>query len=277
MRVLMIAIAVVVAPLAQTAQFSVEAVKAAYLFRFAQYVEWPPLAADAPFIIAVSGAEDVAVHLDRLLPGMSVNGHRVEVRRVTRGQELHGVHILYIGADAFARTRTLRARAVELPILVVTDNELGLDGGGVINFIEIDRDLRFEISLIAADRSGTKIGTRSCSRSRRGSSAAAARDQLVDGYPNRSDPVPAASGWPRTSDARGMRGLSARIMTVAASRASARRFVRKLLADASDSTDRLRRMLARRSTPEFGHPFRVRAEPFRAHHLHDHRRRSCTA
>src|SRR6187455_1722078 len=129
----MTAIAVIVAPLVQGAQFSVEAVKAAYLFRFAQYVEWPPLAADAPFVIAVSGADDVAVHLERLLPGMSVNGHRAVVRRVTRVQELDGVHILYIGADAFSRTRTLRTRAVELPILMVTDNELGLDGGGIIN------------------------------------------------------------------------------------------------------------------------------------------------
>jgi hypothetical protein len=143
----------------QAAQFSVDAVKAAYLFRFAQYVEWPAQHADASFVIAVSGSEDVAAHLDRLVPGMAVNGRPVTVRRVTRAQELDGVHILYVGADAFARTRALRARAVELPILLVTDNERGLDGGGVINFIEVDRNLRFEISLNAADRSRLKINS----------------------------------------------------------------------------------------------------------------------
>src|SRR5678815_100191 len=157
MCTLMIVIAVIGAPFARAAQFTVEAVKAAYLFRFAQYVEWPPLATDAPFVIAVSGAEDVAAHLERLLPGMSVNGHRAEVRRVTRPEELDGVHILYIGTKAFSRTRTLRTQAIERPILVVTDHELGLDGGGIINFIEVDRNLRFEISLIAAERSGLKI------------------------------------------------------------------------------------------------------------------------
>jgi len=183
--VLMIAIAVVVAPLVQGAQFSVEAVKAAYLFRFAQYVEWPPLAADAPFVIAVSGADDVAVHLERLLPGMSVNGHRAVVRRVTRVQELDGVHILYIGADAFSRTRTLRTRAVELPILMVTDNELGLDGGGIINFIEVDRNLRFEISLIAADRSGLKINSQLLSVAARVERRPQGAISCIDGYPNR--------------------------------------------------------------------------------------------
>ena len=181
----MIAIAVVVAPLVQGAQFSVEAVKAAYLFRFAQYVEWPPLAADAPFVIAVSGADDVAVHLERLLPGMSVNGHRAVVRRVTRVQELDGVHILYIGADAFSRTRTLRTRAVELPILMVTDNELGLDGGGIINFIEVDRNLRFEISLIAADRSGLKINSQLLSVAARVERRPQGAINCVDGYSTR--------------------------------------------------------------------------------------------
>jgi uncharacterized protein DUF4154 len=144
---------------AHAAQFSVEAVKAAYLFRFAQYVEWPEEPADAPFVIAVSGAEDVAAHLERLLPGMTVNGRRVVVRRVTRVQELDGVHILYISAQAFGRSRALRARAIQKPILLVTEVEGGIDGGGIINFIEVNRNLRFEISLNAADRSGLRINS----------------------------------------------------------------------------------------------------------------------
>lgn len=185
MCTLMIVIAVIGAPLARAAQFTVEAAKAAYLFRFAQYVEWPSLAADSPFVIAISGAEDVAVHLERLLPGMSVNGHRVVVRRLTRAQELDGVHILYIGAKAFSRTRALRTQAIDRPILVVTDHELGLDGGGIINFIEVDSNLRFEISLIAADRSGLKINTQLLSVAARVERRPQGAIQCVDGYPTR--------------------------------------------------------------------------------------------
>jgi hypothetical protein len=155
--VIFVAFATVSASATHAAQFSVDAVKAAYLFRFAQYVEWPETAADTPFVFAVSGAEDVAVHLERLLTGMTVNGRHAVVRRVTRAQELEGVQILFVGADAFARSRALRSGAIKRPILVVTQDESGLDGGGVINFIEVDRNLRFEISLIAADRSGLKI------------------------------------------------------------------------------------------------------------------------
>jgi YfiR/HmsC-like len=185
MCTLMIVIAVIGAPFARAAQFTVEAAKAAYLFRFAQYVEWPALAVDSPFVIAISGAEDVAVHLERLLPGMSVNGHRVVVRRLTGPQELDGVHILYIGAKAFARTRALRTQAIDRPILVVTDHELGLDGGGIINFIEVDRNLRFEISLIAADRSGLKINSQLLSVAARVERRPQGAIHCVDGYPTR--------------------------------------------------------------------------------------------
>jgi hypothetical protein len=140
------------------AQFSADAVKAAYLFRFAQYVEWPqPLPADTAFVIGITGAEDVAVHLERLAHGLSVNGRPVKVRRLTQAQELDGVHILFVGAKAFSRTRSLRARAIGKPILLVTEDVSGLDGGAVINFIEVERNLRFEISLNAADRSGLKV------------------------------------------------------------------------------------------------------------------------
>ena len=174
------------ASLAHAAQFSVDAVKAAYLFRFAQYVEWPASpAADTPFVIAISGAEEVAVHLERLLPGMTVNGRRVMVRRVTRVQELEGVHMLFVGESAFSRTRALRARAVERPILIVTEDEHGIDGGAVINFIEVNRNLRFEISLIAADRSGLRINSALLSVAARVERRPQGALNCTDGYPRR--------------------------------------------------------------------------------------------
>ncbi len=137
--------------------FSVEAVKAAFLYRFASYVEWPADSPVTPFVIAVAGAEDVAKQLDQLVPRMKVHGRAVEVRRVARVAELDGVHILYVGQEMTSRSRSLRAAAVERPILIVTDDARGLDAGGVINFVEASRNVRFEISLIAADRARLKI------------------------------------------------------------------------------------------------------------------------
>ncbi|MEO8017078.1 MAG: YfiR family protein [Pseudomonadota bacterium] len=179
----LVGLAIMIAPLTRAAQFSVDAVKAAYLFRFAQYVDWPEVPADTPFVFAVSGAEDVAVHLERLLKDMSVNGRRAIVRRVTRAQELDGVQILYVGADAFSRSRALRSGAIKLPVLLVTDDENGLDGGGIINFIEINRNLRFEISLNAADRSGLRINSALLSVAARVERRPQGAINCLDGYP----------------------------------------------------------------------------------------------
>ncbi len=141
--------------------YSPDAVKAAFVFRFASYVEWPEDAPrDAPFVIAVAGASDVADQLAKLLPGLTVHGRRAELRRVTRVAELDGAHILYIGQEVVGRTRPLREAAKSRPILLVTDQDAdGLDGGGVINFIQVSRNVRFEISLVAAERSRLKINS----------------------------------------------------------------------------------------------------------------------
>jgi len=137
--------------------FSADAVKAAFLYRFASYVEWPADAPQGPLIVGVSGSEGVAKQLDELLPRMSAHGRTAQVRRVTREADLEGVHILYVGSESMKRTRALRTAALARPILIVTETEQGLDSGGVINFVDAERNVRFEISLLAADRARLRI------------------------------------------------------------------------------------------------------------------------
>jgi hypothetical protein len=152
-----LALSAIVATAAHAQVFSAEAVKAAFLHRFASYVEWPADAlGEGPFVIGVAGAEEVARHLDELLPTMTLQGRPAEVRRITRAADLDGVHVLYVGAEMTARTRDLRAAAVARPVLVVTDDDTG-GTGAVINFLEADRRVRFEISLAAAERARLRI------------------------------------------------------------------------------------------------------------------------
>jgi hypothetical protein len=142
---------------ARPAVFSADAVKAAFLYRFASYVEWPADAPTGRLVIAVAGAEEVASQLDLMLPSVTIHGERPELRRVSRASELDGAHILYVGRGTGARARALLASAVKRPILIVSDGESGLESGAVINFLESGRNVRFEISLRAADRARLKI------------------------------------------------------------------------------------------------------------------------
>lgn len=158
MRVFLAALCLTGAGQLDAAVFSADAVKAAFLFRFASYVQWPPdVPADQPFVIAVADAEPVAAQLDTLLAGMNVRGHPATVRRVSKPDELRGVHILYVGPGSLSRSRALRTRATTLPILLVTDRQDGFDAGGVINFLATGRNVRFEVSLVAADRARLSV------------------------------------------------------------------------------------------------------------------------
>lgn len=139
------------------AVFSADAVKAAFLYRFASYVEWPDVNQSSSFIIAVSGADGVADHLEKLLPGITVHGKPATLRRVARPSDLEGVHILYIGPDALSHTRAMRQAASKLAILLVTEDPQGFDAGGIINFVEQNRNVRFEVSLAGAERARLRI------------------------------------------------------------------------------------------------------------------------
>jgi hypothetical protein len=140
------------------AAISADSVKAAFLFRFASYVHWPESSSrESPFVVGVAATESIATQLEALAPRVTVRGRRAEVRRVSRAEDLDGVQILFVDEASLQRTRALRRAAIEKPILLVTDTRDGLDAGSVINFVEAERNVRFEISLIAADRAQLRI------------------------------------------------------------------------------------------------------------------------
>lgn len=147
-------------PLVHAAEQAVsqDAVKAAYLYRFSGYVEWPQESlAGHPFVIAVVEAPGVARELRRLVPEHLLNQRPAEVREITLLQELGGAQIVFVGAGHLDFLRA--AAAANRPMLLVTDDERGLDQGSMLNFVTIDKRVRFEVSLTAADRAGIKISS----------------------------------------------------------------------------------------------------------------------
>jgi YfiR/HmsC-like len=149
------------APQARTADsYSEDAVKAAYLYRFVGYVSWPSEGSGGkPFTIAVLDAPGVARELRRLLPGHPISGGVAQVREITRVQDAVTAQVLYIGAGHPDFLRALNSGAVSKSILLVTDEAGGLQSGSVLNFLNIDHRVRFEVSLTAADRVHLKISS----------------------------------------------------------------------------------------------------------------------
>jgi hypothetical protein len=145
-------------------------VKAAYLYKFGAFVEWPAqafAAPEAPFVIGVAGAEAVAAELERIVAGRSVHGRSVSVRRVGRGDALTGLHVLFVGDRQGALLGKLRESAQPVAVLVVTEAAEGVPKGSAINLVPIDNRLRFDIAPRAAERAQLRISARLLAVARR--------------------------------------------------------------------------------------------------------------
>jgi hypothetical protein len=145
-------------------------IKAAFLYKFGDFVQWPPAAfgrADAPFVIGVLAADELAGALEQLVANRSVQGHPVVVRRVRRGEPLGGLHVLFIGQAEAARLAETLAAARGQAVLTVTESENALAAGSMINFVAEDQRVRFDVALPSAERSQLKISSRLLAVARR--------------------------------------------------------------------------------------------------------------
>lgn len=146
---------------AQDPAYSPDEVKAAFLYHFGAFVEWPPGAEPQDAItIAVLGAPAVVGELEEILPGRTVQNRPVEVREIESIDALGGAQILFIGESESARLPQLLEVVRGKPVLIVTQSDDGLDDGAVINFALVDRRVRFEVSLPAAEQAGLELSSR---------------------------------------------------------------------------------------------------------------------
>ena len=153
----------------QRAEASEASIKAAFLFKFANYVEWSPSAFQSPsdpLIIAVAESDEVAAELARIASGRTIADHPVAVRRVAEGDPLRGVDLLFIGRDV-ARPAAMVRAAQQQNALVVMEVEHGLEQGAAINFVTAGDHVAFEVSLDAAGRTGNRISSRMLGVARR--------------------------------------------------------------------------------------------------------------
>lgn len=137
-------------------------VKAAFIYKFLSYVEWPAgtPAKDAPMIIGVLGAEQIATELRHIAAGRTVDDHSVQIKLLTRNASLDGVHLLFIGADTPRTQSSLAPEAATRGIVTVTENDAGMPDGSIINLVMAEGRVRFDVSLPAAELARVKLSSR---------------------------------------------------------------------------------------------------------------------
>ena len=138
-------------------------VKAAFLFHFTQFTDWPAALFEKTggrIVIGVLGADPFGSDLDRAVRGKTVQGRPLAVQRFPRAEDVGPCQVLFIGESDRKRLRVILDSLKGKPVLTVGESDQFLAQGGIIAFLREDEHIRFSINLDAADRSALKFSAK---------------------------------------------------------------------------------------------------------------------
>jgi hypothetical protein len=136
--------------------------KAAFLYNFTQFVEWPEgsLPENTPFVIGILGNDPFGNYLDELVNGESVNGHPLIVQRFASIDEIKTCHILFINVSDKGKLQEILKSLKSQNVLTVGDATHFSRNGGIVRFYTEDNKTRIHINLEAAKQAELTISTK---------------------------------------------------------------------------------------------------------------------
>jgi hypothetical protein len=137
------------------------ALKAAFLYNFAKFTEWPgdALGAGSPVTLCVVGDDAVAGSLEEAVQGKRVEGHALGVQRMHADGPLRTCHLLYAG-DINARTASQLLDGTRgLPVMTVSDLDRFAQMGGTAQLYLEGEKMRFAINVESAQRSRLRLSS----------------------------------------------------------------------------------------------------------------------
>jgi hypothetical protein len=154
--------ALLVAQVAGGAQEQVPAaLKAAFLYNFAKFTEWPAESDLAgPITLCVLDDRGAEEALAALVKGASINGRPVTVTRTVARDRLRFCHLLYIGAEDAAAVDAIVGELKGMPVLTVSAGERFARHGGIVGLLLEGNKIRFAINPETAQRSGVRLSSR---------------------------------------------------------------------------------------------------------------------
>jgi hypothetical protein len=138
-------------------------IKAAYLSKFAAFVEWPDktfAAADSPINVCVAGADPFGSTLEQVAAGQRVGGHPIEIRRLSAIAAGSGCQIAFLGGSGEQSVAQAIAAVHGEAILTVTDAAADPHDRGIVSFVIVNDRVRFEIDNAAAEQNHVVISSK---------------------------------------------------------------------------------------------------------------------
>lgn len=138
-------------------------VKAAFLFNFAKFVEWPPEAfadTNSPIVIGILGENVFGKSLEKIINDRKVNSRGFQFRNFDSATEATNCQILFISASKKNDFAKIVSGLHSASVLTVSETDGFLKAGGMINFLFEGNNVRFQISDDAAKKAGLKISSK---------------------------------------------------------------------------------------------------------------------
>jgi len=148
---------------AQSDQPSEYAVKAAFLFNFTKFVEWPEKAFNgpqAPMVIGIIGDDPFGDSLTRIVAGQKAQGRAILIVKYRRGDDLRRSQILFISASERLRNAEILASLQDASVLTVSDIDGFAEAGGTMQFVMQENRVHFVVNLDAATQSKLRVSAK---------------------------------------------------------------------------------------------------------------------
>jgi hypothetical protein len=138
-------------------------VRAVFLYNLTQFVDWPPAAfqnARTPLVVGILGENPFGRHLEEAIEGEKNNGRPLVIRNFTTEEEIENCHVLFINLPEVSQTSQVLEKIEGRSILTVSDHAGFLEAGGMVQLVQADNKIHFQINPDAASEADLKVSSK---------------------------------------------------------------------------------------------------------------------
>lgn len=130
---------------------------AGFIYNFTRYIQWPANKSTGDFVIGYVGGSEIAAPLNELAATKNVNGRKIVVKKIAAPAEASACHVVFFSKTASASVASFKTAMKSGSALVITEHAGMTDKGSIINFIQEEGKVKFELKDSEALAYGLKV------------------------------------------------------------------------------------------------------------------------
>ncbi|HEY8896619.1 MAG TPA: YfiR family protein [Niastella sp.] len=128
--------------------------KAAFIYNFTKFIEWKMISTDNEFVIGIIGASPIYDPLAEVIKTETVDGKKIIIKQFNKAADISDCHILFISRSAGSALEDILAKTTGKGMLIVSEQDGYAKSGTALNFVIVNRKLKFEANVKAINAAG---------------------------------------------------------------------------------------------------------------------------